>query len=99
MPGILKMNLLKPSVQNVWQNLDSGTYTVVGTLVGKAVPTSGILYLWTGSGKMVQASTYQYIPVQHGTGQYEISTLVQCSMYQYIPVHAFNKICGFPTHR
>ncbi len=29
---------LKPSVPNVWQNLDSGRYTVVGTLVGKAVP-------------------------------------------------------------
>jgi hypothetical protein len=28
---------LKPSVQNVWQNLDTGRYTVVGTLVGKAV--------------------------------------------------------------
>ena len=28
---------LKPSVQDVWQNLDSGRYTVGGTLVGKAV--------------------------------------------------------------
>ncbi len=28
---------LKPSVQNVWQNLDSAKYTVVGTLVGEAV--------------------------------------------------------------
>ena len=33
----LKMHL-KPSVQDVWQNLDSGRYTVGGTLVGKAVP-------------------------------------------------------------
>jgi len=30
--------LLKPSVQDVWQNLDSGRYTVGGKLVGKAVP-------------------------------------------------------------
>ncbi len=33
----LKMHL-KPSVQDVWQNLDSGRYTVGDTLVGKAVP-------------------------------------------------------------
>ena len=33
----LKMHL-KPSVQEVWQNLESGRYTVGGTLVGKAVP-------------------------------------------------------------
>ncbi len=32
----LKMHL-KPSVQDVWQNLDSGRYPVGGTLVGKAV--------------------------------------------------------------
>ena len=32
----LKM-LLKSSVQNVWQNLDSAKYTVVSTLVGEAV--------------------------------------------------------------
>jgi hypothetical protein len=48
---------------------------------------------------MVQVGTYQYMLVQHGTCQYEISTLVQDSMYQYILVHAFNKTCGFqPTH-
>ena len=37
----LKMHL-KPSVQNVWQNLDSAKYTVVGTLEGKAVPKLNI---------------------------------------------------------
>ena len=58
--------------------------------------TSGILYPWTGSGKMVHTSTYQYTVVQHGTGQYENSSFVQGSMYQYIPVQAFNKTCGFP---
>ncbi len=47
---------------------------------------------------MVHTSTYQYILVQHGTGQYENSSFVQDSMYQYIPVQAFNKTCGFPTN-
>ncbi len=60
--------------------------------------TSGILYPWTGSGKMVHTSTYQYMVVQHGTGQYENSSFVQGNKYQYIPVQAFNKTCGFPTN-
>jgi hypothetical protein len=46
--------------------------------------TSGILYPWTGSGKMVHTSTYEYMArvVQHGTGpsQYENSSYVQDSM-------------------
>ncbi len=66
--------------------------------INMSIHISGILYPWTGLGKMVQAGTYQYILVQHGTGQYENSTLVKDSMYQYILVHAFNKTCGFPTH-
>ena len=60
--------------------------------------SSGILYPWTGSGKMVHTSTYQYMVVQHGTGQYENSSYVQGGMYQYIPVQAFNKTCDFPTN-
>ena len=47
--------------------------------------TSGILYPWTGLGKMVRTGTYQYIPVQVGTGQYKNSQLVHTSMYEYIP--------------
>jgi hypothetical protein len=58
----------------------------------------GILYPWTGSGKMVHTSTYQYMVVQHGTGQYENSSYVQDGMYQYIPVQAFNNTCDFPTN-
>ncbi len=59
---------------------------------------SGILYPWTGSGKMVHTSTYQCVVVQHGTGQYKNSSYVQSSMFQYIPVQAFNKTCDFPTN-
>ena len=70
-PG--KCSLCKPKVVVI--------QTAHGTTM---MNSSGILYPWTGLGKMVQASTYQYIPVQHGTGQYEISALVQDSMYQYI---------------
>ncbi len=47
---------------------------------------------------MVHTSMYQYMVVQHGTGQYENSSYVQGSMYQYIPVQAFNKTCDFPTN-
>ena len=47
---------------------------------------------------MVHTSTYQYMVVQHGTGQYENSSYVQDGMYQYIPVQAFNKTCDFPTN-
>ncbi len=43
---------------------------------------SGILWPWTGLGKMVHTSTYQYKVVQHGTCQYENSSFVQGSMYQ-----------------
>ena len=62
------------------------------------VTSSGILYPWTKMGKMVRTGTYQYVPVQHGTSQYENSSYVQGSMYQYIPVQAFNKTCDFPTN-
>ena len=47
---------------------------------------------------MVHTSTYQYMVVQHGTGQYENSSYVQGGMQQYIPVQAFNKTCDFPTN-
>jgi hypothetical protein len=67
---------------------------------GRTPEFNGILCPWTGpgSGKMVHTSTYQYIMVQHGTGQYENSSFAQGSMYQHIPVQAFNKTCGFPTN-
>ncbi len=39
--------------------------------------SSGILYPWTGSGKMVHTGTYRYKTVQHGTCQYEDSSYVQ----------------------
>ncbi len=52
----LKMHL-KPSVQDVWQNLHSPKYTVVGTLqvVGKAVPklNFGSLGGWLEAGASV----------------------------------------------
>ena len=35
---------------------------------------------------MVLTGTYQYVPVQDGTGQYKNSQLVHTSMYQYILV-------------
>ncbi len=61
--------------------------------------TSGILYPWTGSGKMVHTGTYQYEPVQHGISQYENSMVVRIGMYWYIlPVHTFNKTGCFLTH-
>ena len=44
---------------------------------------SGILYPWTGLGKMVRTSTYQYVPVRDGTGQYKNSILVRSSMYRF----------------
>ena len=48
--------------------------------------TSGILYPWTGLGKMVRTGTYQYVPVQDSTGQYKNFQFVHTGMYQYIPV-------------
>jgi hypothetical protein len=35
-----------------------------------AALVSGILYPWTGSGKMVHSGTYQYVQVQHDIRQY-----------------------------
>ena len=62
--------------------------------------SSGILYPWTGLGKMVCTGMYQYVPVQdgHGTGQYENSQFVHTSMYQYILVRTFKKSSGFLTN-
>ncbi len=60
--------------------------------------TSGILYTWTGLGKMVHTGTYQYVPVQHGIRQYKNFTVVRTGMYQYIPVRTFNKTSCFLTH-
>ena len=60
--------------------------------------SSGILYPWTGSGKMVHTGTYQYVPVQHGISQYENLTVVRAGMYWYIPVRTFNKTSCFLTH-
>ncbi len=63
-----------------------------------SVPTSGILYPWTGLGKTVRTGTYQYVPVQDGTGQYKNSQLVHTGMYQYILVRTFKISSGFLTH-
>ena len=52
----------------------------------------------TGLGKMVRTGTYQYVPVQDGTGQYKNSQFVHTGMYQYIPVRTFKKSSGFLTH-
>ena len=60
--------------------------------------TSGILYPWTGLGRMVRTGTYQYVPVQDGIGQYKNSTIVHTCIYQYIPVRTFKKSSGFLTH-
>jgi hypothetical protein len=60
--------------------------------------TSGILYPWTGSGKMVHTGTYQYVQVQHGIRQYENLSVVHTGMYRYIPVRTFNKTSCFLTH-
>ncbi len=60
--------------------------------------TSGILYTWIGLGKLVHSGTYQYIPVQHGTEQYENLTVVRTGMYQYIPVRTFKETSCFLTH-
>ena len=60
--------------------------------------SSGILYPWTGLGKMVRTGTYQYVPVHDGTGQYKNSQFVHTGMYQYIPVRTFKKSSGFLTH-
>ncbi len=60
--------------------------------------SSGILYPWTGSGKMVHTGTYQYVPVQHGISQYENSTVVRTGMYRYILVRTFNKTGCFLIH-
>ena len=62
------------------------------------IMTSGILYPWTGLGKMVRTGMYQYVPVQHGTGQYKNSQFVHTCMYQYIPVRTFKKSSGFLTN-
>ncbi len=42
---------------------------------------SGILYPWTGLGKMVRTGMYQYVPVQDGTGQYKNSQFVHTGTY------------------
>ncbi len=62
--------------------------------------TSGILYPWTGSGKMVHTCMYQYVPVQHSIRQYENFTVIRTGMYWYIPVRSFNKtsLSCFLTH-
>ena len=45
----------------------SGSVTVRKQVAPPATP-SGILYPWTGLGKMVCTRTYQYLPVQDSTG-------------------------------
>ena len=65
---------------------------------GNQVISSGILYPWTGLGKMVRTGMYQYVPVQDGTGQYKNSQFVHTGMYQYIPVRTFKKSSGFLTN-
>ncbi len=47
------------------------------TVTASGSGTSGILYTWTGLGKSVHTGTYQYVPVQHGTRQYENLTVVR----------------------
>ena len=59
---------------------------------------SGILYPWTGLGKMVRTGTYQYVPVQDCTGKYKNSQLLHTGMYQYILVRTFKMSSGFLTH-
>ena len=59
---------------------------------------SGILYPWTGLGKMVRTGMYQYVPVQDGTGQYKNSQFVHTGMYRYILVCTFKKSSGFLTN-
>ena len=61
-------------------------------------PPSGILYTWTGLGKMVHTGTYQYVLVQHSVRQYENFTVLRTCMYRYIPVRTFNKTGCFLTH-
>ncbi len=46
--------------------------------------TSGILYPWTGLGKMVRTGTYWSVPVQVGTGQYKISQLVHTHLEPWV---------------
>ncbi len=62
------------------------------------IMTSGILYPWTGLGKMVRTGMYQYVTVQDGTGQYKNSQFVHTGMYQYILVRTFKKSSGFLTN-
>ena len=90
----------------LWERVGRGTVLVPARNTRRAcairrwlVP-SGILYPWTGLGKMVRTGTYQYVPVQDGTGQYKNSQFVHTSMYQYIPVRTFKKssASGFLTH-
>ena len=45
------------------------------------MPSSGILYPWTGLGEMVRTGMYQYVPVQDSTGQYKNSKFVHTGMY------------------
>ena len=74
------------------------TETVMVTISFVRIESSGILYPWTGLGKMVRTGMYQYVPVQDGTGQYKNSQFVHTCMYQYIPVRTFKKSSGFLTN-
>jgi hypothetical protein len=62
----LKLHL-KPSVQDVWQNLDSGRYTVGGTLAGKAVLklNFGSLGGWLEGGESRRSSLRKFARARH----------------------------------
>ncbi len=47
--------------------------------------TSGILYTWTGSGKIVCTGMYRYVPVRTGICKYRNSCPVRTGMYRYVP--------------
>ncbi len=46
--------------------------------------SSGILYTWTGSGKIVHTGMYQYVPVCTGIYRYMHLKTVRTGTYQYI---------------
>ncbi len=49
---------------------------------GESVRASGILYTWTGSGKIVRTSMYWYVPVRTSTQNLDRYILVRTSMYE-----------------
>ena len=50
----------------------------------QASPSSGILYTWTGSGKIVRTSMDWYVPVCTSTYQYTKSRPVHTGTYLYV---------------